>query len=116
MVLGSKGRESIIKENIPYGSLKGNKRLDVYLPPLSKREASDGHVQSDNIDGDAPELAGGDTASDASSTASGTPIIVLILNGGWGLFGDKRYYVQVALTLRKKGFMVVVPDVVSDMI
>lgn len=108
MVLGSKGREHIIRENLPYGSYKGNKKLDVYIPPssfTSHKRAEDVLEEDDKRDG------GGSTTS---ATEDPAPIIVLICPGGWGVFSDKRYFVQIALTLRKKGFMVVVPDIVCS--
>lgn len=97
MVLGSKKRDSIIVENIPYapphvkapaGSQKKpfprRRLLDVYLPMEHQAE---------------------------SETGEAAPVIVFIPGGGWA-FSSKRYYLQLALTLRKKGNMVVIPDIV----
>ncbi|KAK9895047.1 alpha/beta-hydrolase [Cystobasidium minutum MCA 4210] len=100
MVLGSKSRDHIIKENIPYGSYKGNKKLDVYLPPSNARQYEASADQVDNQDG-----------GDSVAPDEPAPVVILILAGGWGVFSDKRYFVQIALTLRKKGMMVVVPDI-----
>lgn len=104
MVLGSKSREQIIRDNIPYGSYKGNKKLDVYLPPssIARPEAPAGDGDEDNQNG-----------GDSTTADEPAPVVVLILTGGWGVFADKRYFVQTALTLRKKGMMVVVPDIVG---
>jgi hypothetical protein len=93
LVLGSKGRDKIIRENIAYGSVKGNKKLDVYLP--MKRSSNDPAQEND------------------ISNEKKAPIIVFIPGGAWSLV-DKRYYLQVALTLRKKGMLVVIPDIVSS--
>lgn len=41
------------------------------------------------------------------------PVIVFIPGGGWTSFADKRHYLQLALSLRKKGLAVVIPDIVS---
>ncbi|CAD6584803.1 MAG: hypothetical protein CYPHOPRED_002852 [Cyphobasidiales sp. Tagirdzhanova-0007] len=89
MVLGSKGREYVVKENISYGSCRGNKRLDLYFPVRRSTTAS-----SDDSDEPRPQV----------------PIVVFIPGGGWA-FTDKRYYLQLALTLRKKGLMVITPDI-----
>ena len=93
MVLGSKGREYVVKENISYGSCRGNKRLDLYFPVRRSTTAS-----SDDSDEPRPQV----------------PIVVFIPGGGWA-FTDKRYYLQLALTLRKKGLMVITPDIVSEL-
>lgn len=109
MVLGSKGREQIIRENIPYGSYRGNKQLDVYLSPsihASRQQSTDKYHENDDDRRD-----GGDSTT--SITDDPAPVVVLICTGGWGVFSDKRYFVQIALTLRKKGLMVVVPDIVG---
>jgi hypothetical protein len=108
MVLGSKGRDQVITENIPYGSYKGNKKLDVYLPPAQSQQRRASHPASSSDD-DNQENGGDETETPVELA----PVIVLILTGGWGVYADKRYFVQVALTLRKKGLMVVVPDIVS---
>lgn len=97
LLLGSKGRETVIKENIPYGS--GDKRLDVYLPIKRRNRAGSASSGDDGIDGDRAE-------------SPKVPVVVFIPGGGWA-FADKRYYLQVALTLRKKGLMVIIPDIVS---
>lgn len=106
MVLGSKARDQIIRENIPYGSYKGNKKLDVYLPPSTITR----HKRADDIHEEDVRRDGGESTT--SATDDPAPVIVLICTGGWGVFADKRYIVQIALTLRKKGLMVVVPDIV----
>lgn len=109
MVLGSKSRDQIIRENIPYGSYKGNKKLDVYLPPSFssyRHESRDGQAEH----GDDRQQDGGDL----NASNDPAPVLVLILAGGWGVYSDKRYFVQIALTLRKRGMMVVVPDIVRS--
>lgn len=96
LVLGSKGRETVLKENVLYGS--SNKRLDIYLPI---RRRSPGSTSS------------GDEGTDRDGSEDPqVPVVVLVPGGGWA-FADKRYYLQVALTLRKKGLMVVIPDIVG---
>lgn len=95
LVLGSKSRDTVLKENVPYGS--GNKRLDVYLPLKRRYRAG--------------SAASADEGTDGDDETPKAPVVVFIPGGGWA-FADKRYYLQVALTLRKKGLMVVIPDIV----
>lgn len=101
MVLGSKGRDNIVRENLPYGSATGNRKLDLYLPLRRAHGSSRGQQQGSAEDTD-----------DSSAETASVPVVVFIPGGGWA-FSDKRYYLQLALTLRKKGLMVVVPDIVS---
>lgn len=81
MVLGGKGAKKVIRENVLYAP---GKRLDVYLP------ASRG---------------GGLERDEATA-----PVIVILGGGNWS-FWRKRSGAQMALRLRRLGYVVVVPDV-----
>ena len=94
MVLGSKGRRRIVKENIAYGSCNGYKHLDLYFPARRSMTA-------------------GSASEDSDEAHIKAPVVVFIPGGGWA-FTDKRYYLQLALTLRKKGLLVIIPDIVRQ--
>lgn len=99
MVLGSKEKESIVQENIPYDAAAGKtKYLDVYLPFRNRSKSASAKEP--------------DIGSDEERSQMNVPVVVFVPGGGWA-FADKRHYLQIALNLRKKGLMVVVPDLVS---
>jgi hypothetical protein len=113
LVLGAKGRESILQENVDYGSATAGNRLDVYLP--LKRRGPPPAEASSSDEASRDRGTTDDEQGTAESRRPKVPVVVLIPGDGWSSqFSDKRYYLQVALTLRKKGLMVVVPNIVRD--
>ena len=97
--LREKGSYTSLKENIIYNSNSSNstttpRSLDIYLPPPIKHSTSDSRT------------------SESGTGSIGLPVVVYLGGGGYR-FWSKRAGAQLGRRWTKRGYVVVVPDIVQ---